>query len=233
MDSVPLGEIPMYKIVEIFRSVQGEGDDVGRQAVFVRFAGCNYNCHFCDTQHEVHNFILEPKQVVERVRQLDPDGQCVVVLTGGEPLLQVDERLIDEFLGPYKEEEIFEKFRICVETNGDLKTQNLSPAKNLDLMLSRLEVTVSPKTNLCGATILKNAVAVKIICPLHLSKPDVKNIVNCAEQAQFILQPKTVNNEDEYQENCRIAVMLAAEFTKALDVEWRVIPQTHVFMGLQ
>lgn len=113
-----------YKVNEIFYSLQGEGHWAGRAAVFVRFSGCNLKCPFCDT--DFHNYELyTAKQLVEKVKQTA--SQCrFVVLTGGEPTLQVDNALAYalKYAGYY----------VAMETNGTHKV----PA-NIDW------VTCSPK----------------------------------------------------------------------------------------
>lgn len=97
-----------YKVNEIFYSLQGEGKWAGRAAVFVRFSICNLRCPFCDTDFsEFDTFSSE--EIVNNVRQLSPTCRFVV-LTGGEPTLQVDEELIEAFhhYGYY----------LAMETNG-------------------------------------------------------------------------------------------------------------------
>lgn len=71
-----------YPVVEIFQSIQGEGPLVGTYCNFVRFAGCNLRCDFCDTDHKVREQLTQ-KMIVDRLRPGIP-----IVLTGGEPLLQ-------------------------------------------------------------------------------------------------------------------------------------------------
>ena len=76
----------MLQLAEIFYSIQGEGAFTGAPAVFVRLAGCNLSCDFCDTDYSL-KFFASVEQVVARVR--DVGGDCpMVILTGGEPLAQ-------------------------------------------------------------------------------------------------------------------------------------------------
>jgi 7-carboxy-7-deazaguanine synthase len=76
----------MLQLSEIFYSVQGEGLWSGTPAVFVRLAGCNLACDFCDTDYSL-KFLAGVDDVVARVR--DEGGDCpMVILTGGEPLAQ-------------------------------------------------------------------------------------------------------------------------------------------------
>lgn len=120
-----------YSVKEIFYTLQGEGLRAGRPAVFCRFAGCNLwtgreedrasaVCQFCDTDFVGTDGTLGSKfhsaQVLaEQIAALWPAGHAhqYVVLTGGEPLLQVDQALIQalQALG----------FEIAVETNGTLE----------------------------------------------------------------------------------------------------------------
>ena len=115
----------MYKINEIFYSLQGEGFHAGTPAVFVRFSGCNLRCSFCDTQHQAGQ-MMSVQEIVEEVNKypLAP----LVVLTGGEPSLFIDETFLAELKQKMGK-------KIAIETNG---TRPLP--SNLDW------VTLSPKS---------------------------------------------------------------------------------------
>ena len=96
----------MRKINEIFYSLQGEGFYTGSAAVFVRFSGCNLKCSFCDTEHESGTYLTD-EEIICRINQYPAK---MVILTGGEPSLWIDQHLIDQLhaTGKY----------ICIETNG-------------------------------------------------------------------------------------------------------------------
>ena len=115
----------MYKINEIFYSLQGEGFHAGTPAVFVRFSGCNLRCSFCDTQHQ-EGQMMSVQEIVEEVNKypLAP----LVVLTGGEPSLFIDETFVAELKRKTGK-------KIAIETNGTRPLPN-----NLDW------VTLSPKS---------------------------------------------------------------------------------------
>ena len=129
-----------FRVNDIFYSLQGEGYNTGRAAVFVRFAGCNLRCAFCDTEFdsfhemtgteivsEISKYTL-PTEQSERDSEpiLHTPQRLLVVLTGGEPTLQVDEPLIDLLH--------CHGYEVAMESNGT------RPApKNLDWL------TVSPK----------------------------------------------------------------------------------------
>lgn len=98
----------MYNIHEIFYSLQGEGANAGKPVVFVRFAGCNLNCSWCDTP-KVKGTKMTAEQIFTAVITASPLCHSII-FTGGEPLLQIDNELIDTFLRYWK----------GVETNGTL-----------------------------------------------------------------------------------------------------------------
>lgn len=97
-----------YRINEIFYSLQGEGAFTGTPMVFVRFSGCNRACPFCDTEFD--RFVtMTAAEILREVMSYDADH---VLLTGGEPLLQVDAALTAAFRAA--------GMLIHVETNGSL-----------------------------------------------------------------------------------------------------------------
>ena len=112
----------MRKINEIFYSLQGEGYHTGTPAVFVRFSGCNLRCSFCDTHHE-EGVRMSEQDILSQICQYPAK---MVVLTGGEPGLWIDDAFIKMLhkAGKY----------VAVETNG---TRVLPPSVDW--------VTCSPK----------------------------------------------------------------------------------------
>ena len=99
----------MYKVNEIFYSLQGEGFWTGTPMVFVRLSGCNLRCPFCDTNHSEFR-LMTVEDIVKQVTALDPENCGHVCITGGEPLLQLGTDLIDALHRFY--------YSIHVETNG-------------------------------------------------------------------------------------------------------------------
>lgn len=97
-----------YSINEIFYSLQGEGYYTGSPAVFLRFAGCNRKCAFCDTDH-FHGEPMSAEAIAEACAAF-PSRH--VVVTGGEPLLQLDDKVINALKA--------KGFYIQIETNGSL-----------------------------------------------------------------------------------------------------------------
>ena len=110
------------RVNDIFYSLQGEGRNTGRAAVFVRFSGCNLRCPFCDTDFSA----FREMTAAEIVREISACPARFVVLTGGEPTLQVTEEFVDQLHQS--------GFEVAIETNGTLPVP-----RNIDW------VTVSPK----------------------------------------------------------------------------------------
>jgi organic radical activating enzyme len=96
------------KVNEIFYSIQGEGTYAGNSAIFVRFSGCNLKCPFCDTDFKKYTEMDEYEIVLEVMKQ---SSSCkFVVLTGGEPTLQVNSKLLELLHN--------KGYFVAMETNG-------------------------------------------------------------------------------------------------------------------
>jgi 7-carboxy-7-deazaguanine synthase len=175
-----------YSVKEIYYTLCGEGANTGRAAVFCRFAGCNLwtgreedraeaVCNFCDT-----NFIgtdgpgggrfKTAAELAKAVRAKWPDGHLpdyrpLVVCTGGEPLLQLDEALVSAFhkLG----------LEIAIETNGTLQ-----PPPGINW------ICVSPKAG--TDLVLRSGNELKLIYPQKGARPDLYVGLNFDH---FFLQP--------------------------------------------
>ena len=114
-----------YPIVEIFTSIQGEGVNLGKAANFIRFAGCNLDCEWCDTEWRKFK---EKLTIEEILRRLDPTVK-LVILTGGEPLMQKELfRLVVELA--------IHGYSIAIETNGTYPTKTLKGIANIHVSCS-------------------------------------------------------------------------------------------------
>ena len=97
----------LYRIVEVFQSLQGEGYNTGKPVVFLRFGGCNLACPWCDTDYQVYE-TLDEETVVARVSAFRIKA---VIVTGGEPFIQ---KGLDVLLSRFKDL----GYWIGAETNG-------------------------------------------------------------------------------------------------------------------
>lgn len=161
-----------YNITEIFYSIQGEGFHAGTPAIFIRFAGCNLRCHFCDTDFSVKE-VMTFEQIYRRIEKFPAK---FVILTGGEPTLQVD----NEFVNALQEKGYF----VAMETNGT----RFAP---IDLNW----ITVSPK--LPGnkfVQVMGNEL--KIVWDGQLTEDYLKDF-ECMNFRHFFIQPMSMKNTDE------------------------------------
>ena len=179
-----------YRIKEIFFTQQGEGKNTGKDFIFVRFSGCNLwsgqekhrasaICKFCDTDFYgtdgINGGKYQAKELIEKIKSLwiSADSQIRVVLTGGEPLLQVDKGLISAL----KKENIY----IAVETNGTLEAPD-----GIDW------ICMSPKAN--TEIKLRKGSEVKVVFPQKNLNPDNFNILDFKN---FYIQPMDSENYED------------------------------------
>lgn len=126
--------LAVLRVKEIFFSIQSEGPFTGHPAVFVRLAGCNLKCSFCDEYHVAPYATMSDEDIVRRIKFLI--GNCaippkIVVITGGEPFLQ-------DFLGVVNLIHKVTDFSVHIETNGTINPRLIFP-------YSRMVIVCSPK----------------------------------------------------------------------------------------
>ncbi|MFM2268359.1 MAG: 7-carboxy-7-deazaguanine synthase [Bacteroidota bacterium] len=212
----------IYKIKEIFYTLQGEGAQAGRAAVFCRFTGCNLwtgrerdrpkaICQFCDT-----DFIgtdgenggkYTAAQLAKKIAEIWKNtnlGKPYVVCTGGEPLLQLDKNLCNALHA--------QGFEIAVETNGTVETDDLP----IDW------VCVSPKAG--APLVVTRGQELKLVFPQTGAEP---MLFADLDFPYFYLQPMDVQNETQKQQN------LAATLAYCLEnPQWRMSLQTHKILEI-
>lgn len=196
----------MWKINEIFHSLQGEGYNTGTASVFIRLSGCNLRCSFCDTQHETGTLMSLP-EIIEQVN-LYPAAP-LIVLTGGEPSLWIDE----DFVKGLKEQT---GKRIAIETNG---THPLPDGIDW--------VTLSPKGGIgdSGDTplVLKRCDELKVVyLGQDLAQYDI------IEATHRYLQPCWTEDENTRRLNLIATVNAVME-----NPQWRLSLQTHRIIGIR
>ncbi len=208
----------MYAVKELFYTLQGEGAQTGRPAVFLRFAGCNLwtgreedredaTCRFCDTDFVGTDGpgggkFATPDALADRVKAAWPEagGRPYVVCTGGEPLLQLDEPLIQALHR--------RGFEVAVETNG---TQE--PPAGLDW------ICVSPKAD--APLVLRSGQELKLVFPQIGAEPE--RFAQLAFE-HFFLQPMDGPTREA---NTQAALRYCLEHPR-----WRLSLQTHKLLGI-
>jgi 7-carboxy-7-deazaguanine synthase (Cx14CxxC type) len=208
-----------YTVKEIFYTLQGEGANSGKAAVFCRFSGCNLwtgreedrsraVCQFCDTDFvgvgpDGGKFATaeELAAAIANAWTGDSDRERLVVCTGGEPLLQIDDKLVDAIHAA--------GFTMAVETNGT----RVAP-RGIDW------ICVSPKA---GAPLVqKSGSELKLVFPQPAAMPE---LFEDLEFQHFCLQPM---DGPDVAENTRLAV----EYCMA-HPRWRLSLQTHKAVGIR
>jgi len=211
-----------YSIKEIFYTLQGEGANAGRAAVFCRFSGCNLwsgreadraaaVCKFCDTDFVGSDGTLGGKfataaLLADEIAAQWPTLPTVtirpfVVLTGGEPLLQVDAALIDALHA--------RGFEIAVESNG-----TVAPPPGIDWLC------VSPKAG--APLVATRGQELKVVVPQ--AGLDLDALAQL-DFAHLFLQPM---DGILARDNARLAVE-----TCMRDPRWRLSAQTHKYLGIR
>ena len=227
-----------FRVNDIFYSLQGEGRNTGRAAVFVRFAGCNLRCPFCDTEFDSYTE-MSAEEIVGKISSLHTSGRVgvrpLIVLTGGEPTLQVDEAFVD-LLHQHD-------YEVAMESNGT------RPApRNLDWL------TVSPKNLMswCGVCGVRCVVCVGKACDelkivFDEATPEILSTLH--EPLSSLHTPHSTLHESPstlhgspllYLQPCdtgdarRNAAITAAcvEYIKS-HPQWRLSLQTHKLIGIE
>ena len=208
-----------YAVKEIFYTLQGEGANTGRPAVFCRFAGCNLwtgreadrasaVCGFCDTDFVGTDGpgggrFPDAASLAHAVAAAWPsggDGRRFVVCTGGEPLLQLDADLVNAFHA--------ERFEVAVETNGTVE-----PPPGIDWLC------VSPKAE--AQLVVRGGDELKLVYPQAGAEP---SRFEGLEFAEFFLQPM---DGPAREANTAAALRYCLEHPR-----WRLSLQTHKLLGI-
>jgi 7-carboxy-7-deazaguanine synthase (Cx14CxxC type) len=209
-----------YTVKEIFYSLQGEGANTGRPAVFLRFSGCNLwsgreedrpraICRFCDTDFagmdgQGGGKFASAQDLSQAVAVCWPNDSSgsrpLVVCTGGEPLLQLDEPLVRALHEA--------GYEVAIETNG-----TRLPPPGVDW------VCVSPKAG--AELVLRRGQELKLVFPQAGADPER---FEGLEFSHFFLQPM---DGPEREQNTQLAVRYCLSHP-----QWRLSLQTHKLLGL-
>ncbi len=203
-----------FKIVKIFKTLQGEGRFAGYPAIFIRLGGCNLQCDFCDTEFDNYdNFLLE--EIIENIEDLaikDQNNKIkLIVLTGGEPLRQNIENLVKALLKL--------GFLVQIETNGTIKRE----------ISKKAYIICSPKMIKGKYKITKELIdyvdAFKFI--IRKNGDDYKEVPNIKTTKPIYVQAMDEYDEQKNKENLAYTIQLAIENNYILSL------QQHKILGVE
>lgn len=192
------------RINEIFYSLQGEGFYTGTPSLFIRLSGCNLQCPFCDTEHIPYTDMTE-REIIEEAEKCPAKH---VVITGGEPSLQLTDSLVEGLHGVGK--------YVAVETNG---THELP--SNVDW------ITLSPKDHFVqtdATIVLRRCNEIKVV----FTEQGIPNEYTEIQADQHFLQPCDVGDEARNAEILKRTI----DYCLAHPI-WRLSLQTHKLIGVR
>lgn len=212
------------KIVKMFLTIQGEGPFAGTPAFFIRLAGCNLQCPFCDTNYTTDAKFISPFKIIEEVNLYANKGSLIVI-TGGEPFRQNLTPLVNELL--------MSGYKVQIETNGTLHLE--------DFPYDKVTIVCSPKTPALNKKLLPHIDAFKYVVSrksvsLDDGLPNISlGLFNKTQVARppdnfkgdIFIQPLDAYNEEENLKNRVLAVASALKF------DYRICLQIHKILNME
>lgn len=221
------------KVVEVFPTIQGEGPFAGEPAIFIRLAGCNLKCYFCDTDFESNAQVIPHDDMLKIIADLRSEIKTdLIVITGGEPMLQNLLPLLNRLIPDY---------RVQIETAGTVWIDGLeSMLRYADGSWQRLFLVCSPKTGKVHDMIQRYCNDWKYITIDGQESPDdglplystqVLRKETALARPTFVepriyLQPCDEHDEERNDANLKTTVDLAKKYG------YRVCLQQHKYMGV-
>ena len=203
-----LKQVIKIKVSEIFTSFQGEGPYVGTPATFLRLYGCNLECEWCDTDISTYE-ILSVDDVAEIIlTQMEFNNIKTLIITGGEPTLQMEEikRLIKE---------LPEDIKIQMETNGSLFEY-----------IPEIEYVISPKQD--KEKVFENYYNYEntFFKFVITSQEDIDEVISLKEKYGY---DKTIWLQGEFSQDAEMADLIRENFPRLDNVKLSV--QTHKYLN--
>ena len=196
------------KVSEIFTSFQGEGPYVGTPATFLRLYGCNLNCEWCDTDISTYEMLSVDDVAEILITQMEFNNIKTLIITGGEPTLQMEEvkRLI---------EELPDDIRIQMETNGSLFEY-----------IPEVEFVISPKED--KEKVFENYYKYENVFFKFVitSQEDIDEVISIKEKYGY---DKTIWLQGEFSQDGEMADLIRENFPRLENIKLSV--QTHKYLN--
>jgi organic radical activating enzyme len=250
---VPATQEAKAPLVEIFSSIQGEGILVGCRQIFIRFAGCNLDCRYCDTDYVAGEYcrvenppgsgnqicidnpigLAQVYELIEQWCEQSPTAHHSISLTGGEPLQQ--HQVLNEWLP-----ELRKLLPIYLETNGTLPNELEQILEyldwiSMDIKLNSLSGAITPWDEHRRFLQLANQrnCYVKMVVAENSRDLEIQLgaelVAGVSSEIPLILQPVTLNDQVAISTRRLLEMQ---QFVSVIHANVRIIPQTHRFLGL-
>ena len=211
-----VGNVMKYEVVEIFDSIQGEGINIGTPSTFIRLARCNLKCKWCDSKYswEKGKMMTIP-QILKKVHKYN------VVITGGEPLLQNLNPLLDK---------LNKSGEIEIETNGTLFDKNI---------IKKARFNISPKFQYINEEVLKSynwvsqeykdyveSTSFKFVIEDKKTYNKAKELINKLNLENVIFMPEGIDKETILKRSKEISKWILKDDLNIV----RIIPRLQILL---
>ena len=226
-------------LVEIFSSYQGEGLYLGAKQIFIRFAGCNLDCSFCDTEKDALMKDVSVEDILEKINELEETSGLhrSISLTGGEPLLHAD--FLKELLPCLKKKGL----KVYLETNGTLARELKSVIRHVDIIAMDIKLpsssSIKPvwKKHIEFLKIArKKDVFIKVVVTKNTEERDIiqaRDIVGKFDRKMFfVLQPANATEKEDFTIKKEKILDYSRISQESLE-NVRIIPQLHKLLGIR
>ena len=209
-----------YRLRSIFSSLQGEGRNTGMPATFIRFAGCNLNCPWCDTRKHTK----EMRTLTEITREVEKRKNRAVIITGGEPTIVIG---LKDLLVALKARGHW----LALETNG---TRNIKEIELFDY------VAVSPKyfyrNRYAEGTMVRKADEVRIVAEDEAMVGFCRQMRQRIEAKDYFISPLEESGKIHYRRAFNLMLKLNSASKTGGEAPWppwSLSIQTHKVLGIK
>ena len=206
----------IYRVSEIYRTIQGEGFNAGQTCIIIRFQGCNINCPWCDTPESIPLWTkkaagyetLSLAQIIGIIHDIESHNRVpLLILTGGEPAIQANVGFVEALQK--------EGYRVAIESNGTIPISD----RGLDW------ITISPKPHSVVKQIEGDEL--KLVFPDNENKPPEYWLANTLF-SHYYISPMWASEPDILRQNINEAIEYCAAHPT-----WKISLQIHKLIGVR